>query len=110
MGGRPVELKVSKGPAHPAEAVLDVRGISASDDQGHAALDDVSFQVRAGEILGVAGVQGNGQTELCEALIGLRPVTAGSGLLDGQDLTHTPPRARLRAGFGYVPAYRQGDA
>ncbi len=109
MVGRPVELKVSKGPAHPAEAVLDVRGISASDDQGHAALDDVSFQVRAGEILGVAGVQGNGQTELCEALIGLRPVTAGSVLLDGQDLTHTPPRDRLRAGFGYVPEDRQED-
>jgi simple sugar transport system ATP-binding protein len=109
MVGRQVELKVSKGPAHPGETVLDVRGISAFDDHGQAALNDVSFQVRAGEILGVAGVQGNGQTELCEALIGLRPVSAGSVLLDGKDLTHASPRDRLRAGFGYVPEDRQED-
>jgi simple sugar transport system ATP-binding protein len=109
MVGRPVELTVSKSPARPAEAVLDVRGLSAADDHGNAALDDVSFQVRAGEILGVAGVQGNGQTELCEALIGLRPTTAGSVLLDGKDLSHAPPRDRLRAGFGYVPEDRQED-
>src|SRR5258707_3476083 len=59
MVGRPVELKVSKGPAHPAEAVLGVRGISATDDNGHGVLNDVSFEVLAGEILGVAGVQGH---------------------------------------------------
>jgi ABC-type uncharacterized transport system ATPase subunit len=109
MVGRQVELTVSKGPARPGETVLDVRGISAIDDHGQAALKDVSFQVRAGEILGVAGVQGNGQTELCEALIGLRPVLAGSVLLDGKDLAHTSPRDRLRAGFGYVPEDRQED-
>ena len=57
----------------------------------------------------MAGVQGNGQTELCEALIGIRPVTAGSVLLDGKDLTHATPRDRLRAGFGYVPEDRQED-
>jgi general nucleoside transport system ATP-binding protein len=109
MVGRPVELKVSKGPARPGEAVLGVRGLTATDDHGNAALSDVSFQVRAGEILGVAGVQGNGQTELCEALMGLRPVVAGSVLLDGKDLTHTPARDRLRAGIGYVPEDRQED-
>jgi general nucleoside transport system ATP-binding protein len=109
MVGRQVELKVSKGPARPGETVLDVRGISAADDHGQAALKDVSFQVRAGEILGVAGVQGNGQTELCEALIGLRPVSAGEVLLDGRDLSHVSPRDRLRAGFGYVPEDRQLD-
>jgi ABC-type uncharacterized transport system ATPase subunit len=109
MVGRPVELKVSKGPAHPAETVLDVRGISAFDDHGHPALRDVSFQVQAGEILGVAGVQGNGQTELCEVLIGLRPVTAGSVVLDGKDLAHASPRDRLRAGLGYIPEDRQED-
>ena len=109
MVGRPVELTVSKDPARPGATVLDVRGLSAFDDHGQAALDDVSFEVRAGEILGVAGVQGNGQTELCEALIGLRPVTAGSVLLDGQDLIHATPRDRLRAGFGYVPEDRQED-
>ena len=109
MVGRPVELKVSKDLARPGATVLDASGLSAVDDHGQAALNDVSFQVRAGEILGVAGVQGNGQTELCEALIGLRPVTAGSVLLDGKDLTHATPRDRLRAGFGYVPEDRQED-
>ncbi len=109
MVGRPVELKVRKGPARPAEVVLDVRGITAIDDHGQAMPDDVSFQVRAGEILGVAGVQGNGQTELCDVLIGLRPVIAGSILLDGQDLANATPRDRLRAGLGYVPEDRQED-
>ena len=109
MVGRQVELTVSKDPARPGATVLDVRGLSAIDDQGQAALRDVSFEVKAGEILGVAGVQGNGQTELCEALIGLRAVTAGSVVLDGKDLTHATPRDRLRAGFGYVPEDRQED-
>ena len=109
MVGRPVELKVRKGPARPGEVVLDVRGITAIDDHGQAMPDDVSFQVRAGEILGVAGVQGNGQTELCDVLIGLRPVVAGSILLDGQDLANATPRDRLRAGLGYVPEDRQED-
>jgi simple sugar transport system ATP-binding protein len=109
MVGRQVELKVSKDPARPGATVLDVRGLSAINDQGQVALDDVSFEVKAGEILGVAGVQGNGQTELCEALIGLRAVSAGSVILEGRDLTHATPRDRLRAGFGYVPEDRQED-
>jgi general nucleoside transport system ATP-binding protein len=109
MVGRAVELKVRKGPARPGGAVLDVRGITAIDDHGQAVPDDVSFQVRAGEILGVAGVQGNGQTELCEVLMGLRPALTGSILLDGKDLTNATPRDRLRAGLGYVPEDRQED-
>ena len=109
MVGRPVELKVTKDVARPGATVLDVGGVSAIDDHGQTALNDVSVEVKAGEILGVAGVQGNGQTELCEALIGLRPVTAGSVLLDGKDLTQATPRDRLRAGFGYVPEDRQED-
>ena len=71
-------------------------------------MDDVSFQVRAGEILGIAGVQGNGQTELCEALMGLRPATGMVGL-DGTDISHASPRDRLRAGIGYIPEDRQED-
>jgi ABC-type uncharacterized transport system ATPase subunit len=109
MVGRQVELKVRKDPARPGATVLDVRGLSAIDDHGQPALRDVSFEVKAGEILGVAGVQGNGQTELCEALIGLRAVTGGSVILDGKDLTRATPRDRLRAGFGYVPEDRQED-
>ena len=109
MVGRAVELKVSKGPARPGGVVLDVRGLTGYDDHGNAAPDEISFQVKAGEILGVAGVQGNGQTELCEVLMGLRPAEGGSILLDGQDVTAATPRDRLRAGFGYVPEDRQED-
>jgi simple sugar transport system ATP-binding protein len=69
----------------------------------------MSFQVRAGEILGLAGVQGNGQTELCEALLGLRPIASGHIRLDGRDLTHSTPRQRLHAGIAYVPEDRQED-
>jgi general nucleoside transport system ATP-binding protein len=109
MVGRQVELKVSKATARPGDIVLDVSGISSVDDHGKTAPDDISFQVRAGEILGVAGVQGNGQTELCEVLMGLRPAAAGSVRLDGRDLTRATPRDRLRAGIGYVPEDRQED-
>ena len=69
----------------------------------------MSFQVRAGEILGLAGVQGNGQTELCEALLGLRPIASGHIRLDGRDLTHSTPRQRLHAGVAYIPEDRQED-
>ena len=72
-------------------------------------MNGLSFQVRAGEILGVAGVQGNGQTELCEALMGLRPVAGGTISVEGHDLTHASPRARLRAGIAYVPEDRTDD-
>jgi general nucleoside transport system ATP-binding protein len=109
MVGRQVELKVSKGAARPGRVVLDAHGLTAIDDHGKTALHDVSFQVQEGEILGVAGVQGNGQTELCEVLMGLRPAVTGSVQLDGADLSHATPRDRLRAGIGYVPEDRQED-
>jgi ABC-type uncharacterized transport system ATPase subunit len=109
MVGRAVQLRVSKAPARPGDVVLAVRGLTVAAEQGKPAVDDVSFEVRAGEILGVAGVQGNGQTELCEALIGLRPAAAGSVLIDGRDISGAAPRERLRAGVGYIPEDRQGD-
>jgi simple sugar transport system ATP-binding protein len=109
MVGREVELQVHKAPATPGGVVLDVGGLTVADDRGQVAVHDVSFQVRAGEILGVAGVQGNGQTELCEALMGLRHSTAGSVSLDGSDISHATPRDRLRAGIGYIPEDRQED-
>jgi simple sugar transport system ATP-binding protein len=108
MVGRDVQLRVSKARATPGDVVLDVRGLTVVGDQGEPAVDDVSFQVRAGEILGVAGVQGNGQTELCEALIGLRSAT-GSVFLKDRDLSRAAPRERLRAGIGYIPEDRQED-
>jgi simple sugar transport system ATP-binding protein len=108
MVGRSVQLRVSKEPAKPGDVVLDVQDLSVEGERGERSVRDVSFQVRGGEILGVAGVQGNGQTELCEALIGLRPAT-GSVRLDGTDLSHASTRTRLHAGIGYVPEDRSED-
>jgi simple sugar transport system ATP-binding protein len=108
MVGRSVQLRVSKEAARPGEVVLDVQDLNVHGERGEHAVRDVSFEVRAGEILGVAGVQGNGQTELCEALIGLRPST-GSVRLDAADLSHASTRDRLRAGIGYVPEDRSED-
>jgi general nucleoside transport system ATP-binding protein len=108
MVGRSVQLRVSKEPAKPGDVVLDVKDLSVAGERGEQSVRDVSFQVRAGEILGVAGVQGNGQTELCEALMGLRP-SVGSVLLDGTDLSHASTRGRLHAGIGYVPEDRSED-
>ncbi len=109
MVGRKVDLKVTKTAASYGDVVLDVSGLTVTGEQGAVAVDDVTFQVRAGEILGVAGVQGNGQTELCEALMGLRPVTAGSVRLAGVDVTGDTARQRIRAGIGYIPEDRQED-
>jgi general nucleoside transport system ATP-binding protein len=108
MVGRAVQLRVSKQTARPAEVMLDVRDLSVPAEHGGLAVDSISFDVRAGEILGIAGVQGNGQTELCEALMGLRPST-GSVLLAGADIASASTRERLRAGIGYVPEDRQED-
>ena len=95
--------------------MLDVQHLSVAGDVvpieaggSRNSVDDVSFEVRAGEILGIAGVQGNGQTELCEALMGLRPAT-GAVRLNGQDISHASPRDRLRAGIGFIPEDRQED-
>jgi general nucleoside transport system ATP-binding protein len=109
MVGRQVSLRVSKEPATPGAVVLSVHDLQAHDERGHHALHGVSFEIKAGEILGVAGVQGNGQTELCEVLMGLRPATGGSVALNGRDITAHSPRDRLREGIGYVPEDRQAD-
>ncbi len=108
MVGRSVQLRVSKESAKPGDVVLDVQDLSVAGERGEHPVRGVSFQVRAGEILGMAGIQGNGQTELCEALMGLRPST-GSVHLDGTDLSHASTRARLHAGIGYVPEDRSED-
>jgi simple sugar transport system ATP-binding protein len=109
MVGRNVQLRVSKTPASPGEPVLQVTDLTVRGDDGRAWVDGLSFDVRAGEILGIAGVQGNGQTELCEALLGLRPAASGSVALNGRDLTRADPRSRLRAGIAYVPEDRTED-
>jgi simple sugar transport system ATP-binding protein len=106
MVGRPVLLRVEKGPAHPGEPVLRLEGLTVEDDRHHVAVDGVSLEVRAGEIVGIAGVEGNGQDELAEALTGLRRARAGRILLQGRDIAHYGTRRVLSAGVGTIPADR----
>jgi general nucleoside transport system ATP-binding protein len=107
MVGREVILIVEKDEAKPAERVLEVSGISAHNDLGDPALRDVSFDVFAGEIVGVAGVQGNGQTELVEVLTGLRKADRGHIRLSGADMTNAGPRRITQAGMScHIPEDR----
>ncbi|AGP32878.1 ABC transporter ATP-binding protein [Sorangium cellulosum] len=109
MVGREVALQVSKAPASPGAVVLEVERLSVAGRRGAGAdvVRDVSFSVRAGEILGIAGVQGNGQTELVEAVTGLAPPRAGRVLLRGRDVTGAPPRDLIERGVSHVPEDRQ---
>jgi len=109
MVGRDVRLVVDKKPATPQDVVLAVEGLTVTGADGRISLNGVGFSVRSGEILGVAGVQGNGQTELCEALMGLREVHAGTVTVAGRDVTHATPRERLRSGVSYIPEDRTED-
>ena len=108
MVGRKVILKIDKGPAHPGRIALEARNLVVRDDRGVVRVDGVSFILREGEILGVAGVAGNGQSELLEALAGMRPPSAGEILVDGELLTHVQsnPRAERLIGIGHVPEDR----
>lgn len=107
MVGREVLLQVEKPPAQPSDAVLSVRDVSAHDDRDLPAVQNVTFDVFGGEILGVAGVQGNGQTELVEAITGLREVVGGQIILDGADITNHTPRQVTESGVSHVPENRQ---
>jgi simple sugar transport system ATP-binding protein len=109
MVGREVQLVVDKTPASPGEPVLEVDDLAVTDDRGHLVVDGAGFDVRAGEILALAGVQGNGQTELIEALTGLRPVERGTVRLDGHDVTGSGPDKLFAAGLAHVPEDRQRD-
>ena len=109
MVGRPVQLVVEKEPARPQDVVLDVQNLSIVDANGVVLVDDLSFSVRAGEIYGIAGVQGNGQTEVTEALIGLERPTSGRITITGRDVTGMSTYDVLRLGVGYVPEDRLHD-
>jgi simple sugar transport system ATP-binding protein len=109
MVGRAVELTVQKGPAHPGDEALLVTGVSVLDPRGQKVVNNVSFEVRRGEILAIAGVQGNGQTELTEALLGLQPRVSGQITLDGRPLVGLAPRKVLDAGVGFIPEDRTED-
>ncbi|BDZ37720.1 ABC transporter ATP-binding protein [Microbacterium suwonense] len=109
MVGRAVELTVQKGaPAYSGNALV-VEGLTVTDAAGAVLVDDVSFEVRGGEVLAVAGVQGNGQTELTEALMGLQEKVRGSVRLNGQELVGRSVRHILDAGVGFVPEDRGVD-
>ena len=106
MVGRDIDLVVDKTPASPGEEVLNLRGVHMLDDYGRALLDHVDLTVRAGEIVGVAGIQGNGQTELVEAITGLLPLADGTVEFLGTDITGFSPRKRHEAGIAHVPEDR----
>jgi simple sugar transport system ATP-binding protein len=109
MVGREVELKAHKTRCQPGEVVLQVQDLSVADDRENLRVDGVSFDVHGAEIVGVAGVQGNGQTELVEALTGLRHVLSGSITILGHNTTHASPRQVVELGVAHVPEDRQAD-
>ncbi|HKZ69611.1 MAG TPA: ABC transporter ATP-binding protein [Anaerolineales bacterium] len=109
MVGRQVELTVHKEAAKPGDVVLQINDLRVLDDRENLAVDGVSLEVRNGEVMGVAGVQGNGQTELVEALTGLRTVLSGRVHMDGHETTHSSPRQIVEVGVAHVPEDRQRD-
>ncbi|RME16921.1 MAG: ABC transporter ATP-binding protein, partial [Alphaproteobacteria bacterium] len=106
MVGRPVSFTVEKAPASPGRAMLEMEAVSMLDDNDELVLEEVSMTVRAGEIVGIAGVQGNGQTELVEVITGLERASAGRILFDGTDITHASVRERHRLGMAHIPEDR----
>lgn len=110
MVGREVSLTTEKTAADPGDATFSVRGLSVVDSVGHVAVNDISFDVHRGEILAIAGVQGNGQTELTESILGIADPVAGEIVLDGKDLTKKGVKDRLQKhGLGFVPEDRSTD-
>ena len=110
MVGRQVSLAQDKAPADPGEVALKVEHLRVTDADGTRTLDDVSFDVRHGEVLAIAGVQGNGQTELTEALLGLQETVHGSATLEGRQLVGRTTKQVLDTGIGFVPEDRTHDA
>ena len=109
MVGRPVSLDVEKKAPQLGDVILGVKNLSISDHTGRTLVKNVSFELHAGEVLAVAGVQGNGQTELAEAIVGLQEHVTGSVYLDGKDLTKESVRDALHAGIAFVPESREED-
>jgi general nucleoside transport system ATP-binding protein len=107
MVGREVLLRVEKAPAQPGDVLLSVEGLQVVDDRGIPKVRGVSFDVRAGEIVGIAGVDGNGQTELIEAITGLRKAGAGSISVAGREVRDAGAREMLDIGVGHIPEDRQ---
>ncbi|MFD2729318.1 ABC transporter ATP-binding protein [Enterococcus camelliae] len=106
MVGRAVSFKTTKKPAEPKEVVLDVKDLVVKENRGIEAVKNLSLQVRAGEVLGIAGIDGNGQSELLQALTGLRKVESGRITVNGEDITNLSPRKITETGVGHVPEDR----
>ncbi len=109
MVGRDVDLNVTRKAAKVGAETLVIKDLTVLDDRQHQMVDGVSFTVRDGEVLAIAGVQGNGQTELAEAILGLRKIHSGSIEVAGRDLTKSTVREVLEAGLGYIPEDRKKD-
>lgn len=109
MVGRAIELMIDKGTAKVGEPALVIEGLSVIDPIGQLVVNNISFDVKAGEIVAIAGVQGNGQTELVEAIMGLQPRVTGRIDLDGKPLRHQSVRNILDAGVGFIPEDRSED-
>src|SRR5699024_7044706 len=107
MVGRSVSFSVEKAAAHPKEVILSVDHLVVQDTRGLNAVNDLSFQVRQGEILGIAGVDGNGQSELIQAISGLRNVEEGTIKINGQDVSNNSPRKITKTGLSHIPEDRQ---
>jgi simple sugar transport system ATP-binding protein len=106
MVGREVSFEIEKAEANPSQTVLDIANLVVEDNRGVEVVRGLNMQVRAGEVVGLAGVDGNGQTELIEAITGLRPVKAGTIRLGGHDVTNASPRKVTEVGVGHIPEDR----
>ncbi len=106
MVGRSVSFKTEKKPATPQEVILSVENLTVKESRGLEAVKNLSLEVRAGEVLGIAGIDGNGQSELVQAITGLRKVESGKVIIDGEDVTNKRPRFITESGVGHVPEDR----
>jgi simple sugar transport system ATP-binding protein len=109
MTGREVTLPRNEASEETRRPILTVQGLRVRGDRGHFALDGLDLELRAGEILGLAGVSGNGQRELADALAGLRPIESGTIVLDGEDVSRCSPRQIIDRGMGYIPEDRHHE-
>jgi simple sugar transport system ATP-binding protein len=109
MTGREIHLPRNEGMGAGGEVILAARDLKVRGDRGHLALDGLELELHAGEILGLAGVSGNGQRELAEALTGLRPVESGKVEFLAHDMTNRSPAAMIKAGLGYIPEDRHHE-
>ena len=107
MVGRAVKFEIDKAPCRPGETILSIRNIFVKNSRGQLAVRDLSLDVRSGEIVGIAGVDGNGQSELIFAITGMSPLEQGQIFLKGQDISHLSIRQRIEFGIGHIPEDRR---